>query len=55
VVEDSKQGLDAARAAGVRCLIVHNGFFGSSHDFAGASAVLGSIDELPDAIARLSG
>jgi HAD superfamily hydrolase (TIGR01509 family) len=55
VVEDSKQGLDAARAAGIRCLIVHNSFFGPAHDFAGAAAVLRSIDEVPNAIARLRG
>ena len=38
VIEDSKQGLDAARAAGLRCVIVHNKFFGSAHDFDGAYA-----------------
>ncbi len=47
VVEDSKQGLDAARAAGIACVIVHNRFFGTAHDFTGATAVLRSIDEVP--------
>lgn len=53
VIEDSKQGLDAARAAGLRCLIVRNRFFGATHDFAGASRVLGSIADVPGAIAEL--
>jgi HAD superfamily hydrolase (TIGR01509 family) len=53
VVEDSKQGLDAARAAGVRCLIVHNRFFGTAHDFAGATRVLESIADVPGVIAGL--
>ncbi len=55
VIEDSQQGLDAARAAGLRCLIVRNGFFGSSHDFGGASRVLGSVADVPDVIAELRG
>jgi len=55
VVEDSKQGLDAARAAGLACLIVHNRFFGPRQDFTGAAAMLRSIDEVPDAIAALRG
>lgn len=55
VVEDSKQGLDAARAAGLACLIAHNRFFGPRQDFTGAVAVLRSIDELPNAIATLRG
>jgi len=45
VIEDSKQGLDAARGAGLACLIVHNPFFGTAHDFAGATRVLGSVAE----------
>jgi HAD superfamily hydrolase (TIGR01509 family) len=55
VVEDSRQGLDAARAAGLACLIVHNRFFGPRQDFSGAVAVLRSIDEVPNAIAALCG
>ncbi len=55
VVEDSKQGLDAARAAGLTCVIVRNRFFGDAHDFTGAAAVLGSIDEVPNAITGLIG
>lgn len=53
VIEDSKQGLDAARAAGLRCLIVHNRFFGTAHDFAGATRVLESVTDVPDVIAGL--
>ena len=53
VVEDSEQGLGAARAAGLRCVIVHNAFFGTVHDFTGAARVLRSVEELPDALARL--
>jgi HAD superfamily hydrolase (TIGR01509 family) len=53
VVEDSEQGLNAARAAGIRCVIVRNAFFGDVHDFKDASRILGSVRELPDAIGRL--
>jgi HAD superfamily hydrolase (TIGR01509 family) len=54
VVEDSAQGLGAARAAGLRCVIVRNRFFGAAHDFDGAAAVLESIAHLPDALQRLA-
>jgi len=47
VIEDSKQGLDAARAAGLRCVIVHNAFFGSAHDFDRASRVIDSVHAVP--------
>jgi len=47
VVEDSAQGLGAATAAGIRCVIVRNRFFGDAHDFDGATAVLESIEHLP--------
>jgi len=53
VVEDSAQGLGAARAAGIRCVIVRNRFFGDAHDFNGATDVLDSIDQLPATLARL--
>jgi len=52
VVEDSAQGLSSARAAGVRCVIVRNRFFGDAHDFDGAAAVLDSIDHLPATLER---
>jgi HAD superfamily hydrolase (TIGR01509 family) len=54
VIEDSKQGLDAARAAGLRCLIVHNPFFGTAHDFDGATRVLGSVAGVPRMLHELS-
>jgi HAD superfamily hydrolase (TIGR01509 family) len=53
VIEDSEQGLGSARAAGIRCIVVHNAFFGDQHDFAGAAHVLRSLDELPTILARL--
>ena len=53
VIEDSKQGLDAARAAGLRCVIVHNKFFGSAHDFDGASRVLDSVAAVPRVLDEL--
>jgi len=53
VVEDSAQGLGSARAAGVRCVIVRNRFFGDAHDFDGAAAVLDSIEHLPATLERL--
>ncbi len=54
VVEDSAQGLNAARAAGIRCVIVRNAFFRDAHAFDGAVRVLDSIVELPGAIATLA-
>jgi HAD superfamily hydrolase (TIGR01509 family) len=53
VIEDSKQGLDAARAAGLRCVIVHNKFFGSAHDFDGAARVLDSVALVPRVLDEL--
>jgi HAD superfamily hydrolase (TIGR01509 family) len=50
VVEDSEQGLRAAQAAGIKCFIVKNRFFGNSHNFSGAKRVISSIRELPDAL-----
>ena len=46
VVEDSKRGLDAAKAAGIRCIVVtHNLTQGSN--FSGAYRVIDSIREVP--------
>lgn len=47
-VEDSHNGLVAARAAGIACLVVSNDYT-AQHDFAGALAVLDSFgdDETP--------
>jgi HAD superfamily hydrolase (TIGR01509 family) len=50
VVEDSEQGLKAARAAGIECIIVRNHFFADAHDFAGACRVIASIRELPSVL-----
>jgi HAD superfamily hydrolase (TIGR01509 family) len=46
VVEDSARGLAAAKAAGIRCVVVPNEFTRNS-DFTGAYRVLGSLSELP--------
>jgi beta-phosphoglucomutase-like phosphatase (HAD superfamily) len=54
VVEDSAQGLNAARSAGIRCVIVRNAFFRDAHTFDGAARVLDSIAELPAAIDTLA-
>ncbi len=54
VIEDSAQGLNAAYAAGIRCLIVHNRFFGDMHDFDGAALRLRTIAEVPEALSRLA-
>lgn len=46
VVEDSSNGLRAARAAGIPCVVIPCG--ATAHqDFAGATALLGSLRELP--------
>ena len=48
-IEDSPRGAQAARAAGLRCLVVprHGG------DFPGATAVLADVREIPGALGRL--
>jgi HAD superfamily hydrolase (TIGR01509 family) len=53
VIEDSERGLRAARAAGMRCVVLP-GDLGASGDFASAEAVLESVREVPELIARLS-
>ncbi len=50
VVEDSEQGLKAARAAGIECVIIRNHFFSDAHDFTGARHVIASIRELPEVL-----
>lgn len=47
VVEDSARGLAAARAAGIRCVVVPNEFTRNS-DFTGAYRVLGGLSGLVD-------
>jgi HAD superfamily hydrolase (TIGR01509 family) len=44
VVEDSTEGLQAARAAGLRCVVVVNGYT-ADHDLAGADLVLDGFGE----------
>jgi beta-phosphoglucomutase-like phosphatase (HAD superfamily) len=52
VIEDTERGLQAARAAGMRCIVVPGGL-SSGGDFLGADAVLASVREVPDFVARL--
>jgi len=46
VVEDSERGLQAAMAAGLRCVVIPSGLTRGG-DFTGAAAVLDGIRELP--------
>ena len=46
VIEDSQRGLQAALAAGIDCVIVHNDFT-AGHDFTGARYRVNTIAELP--------
>jgi beta-phosphoglucomutase-like phosphatase (HAD superfamily) len=52
VVEDSPRGLQAAMAAGIRCIIVRNALT-QSCDFAGAYRVVDTMPELLAAITPL--
>lgn len=52
-LEDSARGLTAARAAGLRCLVIRNEFT-ASQDFAAASQVVDSIRAVPGALDALS-
>ena len=45
VIEDSERGLNAARAAGIDCAVVHNEFT-RAQDFAGATYRLSCLQEL---------
>jgi HAD superfamily hydrolase (TIGR01509 family) len=54
VVEDTERGLQAARAAGMRCVVVP-GELCAGGDFRAADAVLASVSEVPDAVARIAG
>jgi HAD superfamily hydrolase (TIGR01509 family) len=51
VVEDSAEGLQAARAAGLRCVVVVNGYT-ADHDLAGADLILDGFGE-PGSPARV--
>jgi HAD superfamily hydrolase (TIGR01509 family) len=52
VVEDTARGLAAARAAGLRCIIVPNDLT-REQDFTGATDVLDSIRDVPAVVERL--
>jgi HAD superfamily hydrolase (TIGR01509 family) len=52
VVEDTERGLQAATAAGMRCLVIP-GDLSRGGDFRTAAAVLRNVDEVPAAIERL--
>ncbi|HKI75330.1 MAG TPA: HAD family phosphatase [Pseudomonadales bacterium] len=47
VVEDSARGLRAAQAAGIRCVVVKSRFT-RTQDFSGATAIIDSLDQLPE-------
>jgi len=46
IVEDSERGLDAAKAAGIRCIVVPNNLT-RDNNFSGAYRVLDSIRQVP--------
>jgi HAD superfamily hydrolase (TIGR01509 family) len=54
VVEDTERGLDAALAAGMRCVVVPHELTRQA-DFRRAHGVLESLHDLPDAVERLGG
>jgi len=51
-VEDSERGLDAAKAAGIRCIVVPHNLTRDSN-FSGAYRVLDSIREIVPAVLQL--
>lgn len=53
VIEDSRNGLLAAKAAGIRCVITTNGYT-MAEDFTGADAVLPELGDEPNPLATLS-
>jgi HAD superfamily hydrolase (TIGR01509 family) len=53
VVEDSPRGVRSARAAGLHCIAIARGMTRDG-DFAGASAVVGDVTQVPAALARLA-
>ncbi len=53
-IEDSLAGIEAARAAGMRCLAVANSYPAAALKEAGAEAVVAALEDNPmDAVARL--
>ncbi|MFH1716061.1 MAG: HAD family hydrolase [Planctomycetota bacterium] len=47
VVEDSRNGFLAARAAGMHCIVTTNGYTGQE-DFSGADLVVSELGDIPD-------
>ena len=54
VVEDSPRGLQAAQAAGIRCIVLRNSLM-ARHDFVGAYRIVDSMEELLAEIETLMG
>lgn len=52
VIEDSKRGLAAAEAAGIRTIKVHNEFV--AHQQAASDCAIQSLQELPDLLRRIN-
>lgn len=52
VIEDSKRGLAAAEAAGIRTIKVHNAFV--AHEQADSNYAIDSLKKLPDLLRRQS-
>ena len=53
-MEDSERGLQAAVAAGIRCIVIPNDLTRGG-DFRGAWRVWGSCREIPGEIERING
>ncbi|HJP20733.1 MAG TPA: HAD family phosphatase [Alphaproteobacteria bacterium] len=51
VIEDSERGLIAAKAAGIKCWVIPTDLNAGS-DFSSADAMLGSLSEIPERLAR---
>lgn len=52
VIEDTERGLESARAAGLRCLLLPSPMAGK-RDYPRAHHVLGDVREIPDVLAKL--
>lgn len=51
-VEDSARGLKSALAAGLECIVIRHPFT-AAQDFSGATLMVDSIRDIPDALAKL--
>ncbi len=49
VIEESERGLAAAKAAGIKCIVIPNGFT-SQGDFSGAYRILDNIQQVVDEV-----